>query len=161
MVSPRPSWLACASTISGVPPSWAMPTSNETRVRVLALSNSTATAFGPARGLCPYGSAFSATASSSTSACSAGLRSSSRRRCLDTCRVQYPGQRDEELLGLLLGEHQRRGEPHPVGHGVVDEEPGGPSLGGHGGRHRAGQQDADQQARAVDATDQRVPQPLD
>ena len=44
MVSPRPSWLACASTITGVPPSWAMPTSNDTRVRVLALSNSTATA---------------------------------------------------------------------------------------------------------------------
>src|ERR1043165_6408390 len=131
MVSPRPSWLACPSMITGVPPSWAMPTSNETRVRVLALSNSTATAFGPARGLCPNGSAFSVAASSNPSACSAGVRSSSRRRCrLDTRGVQYPGQRDEELLGLLLGEHQRRGEPHPVGHGVVDEEPRGPRLGG-------------------------------
>src|SRR3954454_13260366 len=130
MVSPRPSWLACASTISGVPPSWGVPTSNETRGRVLALSNTTATAFGPARGLCPNGSAFSATASSTTSACSAGVRSSSRRRCLDTRGVQYPGQRDENLLGLRLGEHQRRGEPHPVRHGVVDEEPGGPRLRG-------------------------------
>src|SRR4051812_18944872 len=138
MVSPRPSWLACASMITGVPPSWAMPTSNETRVRVLALSNSTATAFGPARGLCPYGSAFSATASSSTSACSAGVRSSSRKRCLDTRGVQYPGQRDEELLGLLLGEHERRGAPHPLGHCAVDEEPGGPRLGCRGRRQPPG-----------------------
>ena len=45
-----------------------------------------------------------------------------------SCGVQDPGQRDEELLGLLLGEHERRGEADPVGHGVVDQEPGGAGL---------------------------------
>ena len=52
--------------ITGWPPSWAMPTSNDTRVRVDALSNSTATERGPASGREPNGSAFIASARSST-----------------------------------------------------------------------------------------------
>ena len=47
IVSPRPSWLDAASTIIGVPPSWAMPASNDSRVRVDGLSKITATACGP------------------------------------------------------------------------------------------------------------------
>jgi len=48
--SPRPSWDDCASMTSGWPPSSAMPTANEIRVRVDGLSNSTATVCGPASG---------------------------------------------------------------------------------------------------------------
>ena len=79
--SPRPSWDACASMTSGWPPSSAMPTANEILVRVDGLSNSTATVRGPASGRWPNRSAFIRSARSSTSACSAGLRSSSRRKC--------------------------------------------------------------------------------
>ena len=50
MVSPAArAGCACASTITGGPPSWAMPTSNDSRVRVEFFSKSTATAFGPAK----------------------------------------------------------------------------------------------------------------
>ena len=42
--SPRPSWDSVESMIIGWPPSSAMPTSNEIRVRVEALSNKTAIA---------------------------------------------------------------------------------------------------------------------
>ena len=70
-----------ASTMIGWPPSSAMPASNDTRVRRLGLSKSTATDRGPASGRCAYRSAFIAAARSSTAACSAGLRSSSRRKC--------------------------------------------------------------------------------
>ena len=78
--SPRPSCDDCASTSSGCPPSSAIPTENEILVRVDGLSNSTATVRGPASGRSPNRSAFIAAARSSTSACSAGLRSSSRRK---------------------------------------------------------------------------------
>jgi hypothetical protein len=41
--SPRPIWVLPVSRTSGTPPRSAMPTENETRVRVDALSNRTAT----------------------------------------------------------------------------------------------------------------------
>ena len=34
MVSPRPSWISVPVSTTTSPPSWRMPTSNETRVRV-------------------------------------------------------------------------------------------------------------------------------
>ena len=52
MVSSRPSWEVRPSTITGCPPSCAMPTSNDRRVRVEFFSNSTATAL-PANGFSP------------------------------------------------------------------------------------------------------------
>jgi len=67
---------------SGFPPSSAMPTANETLVRRDALSSSSATLRGPASGCQRYRSAFIDMASCSTSPCSAGVRSSSRRKCL-------------------------------------------------------------------------------
>ncbi len=47
--SPRPIWLVDASSTSGLPPSSAMPTANDTRVRVEALSKITATVCGPSQ----------------------------------------------------------------------------------------------------------------
>ena len=64
---------------SGYPPSSLMPTLNETRVRVEDLSKITATVRGPARAWEANRSRLSASARSSTSTSSAGLRSSSRR----------------------------------------------------------------------------------
>ena len=43
MVSSRPSWDIRPSTMTGWPPSWEMPTSNESRVRVEFFSKMTAT----------------------------------------------------------------------------------------------------------------------
>src|SRR5574342_579205 len=74
---------------TGCPPSSATPASKETRVRSDCFSKITATARGPASGRCPYRSAFKVAARSSTSDCSAGVRSSSRRKCLTT--VVHPG----------------------------------------------------------------------
>ena len=79
--SPRPACVPCASITSGYPPSSAMPTANDTLVRSDGLSNSTATARGPASVRSASRSALSLLASASTSACSAGDRSSSRRKC--------------------------------------------------------------------------------
>ena len=73
-VSLPPSWLFAVEMISGVPPRSAMPTANETRVRVEDLSKMTATVCGPARGFSFHRSFFSATARSRISACSAGCQ---------------------------------------------------------------------------------------
>ena len=48
--SPRPSWEPDLSMTSGYPPSSATPMEKLERVRVEGLSNSTATAWGPANG---------------------------------------------------------------------------------------------------------------
>ena len=58
-----------------------MPISKENRVRVEFLSKMTATPRGPSSGRRLNGSFFSSAASSRTSACSSGVRSSSRRKC--------------------------------------------------------------------------------
>ena len=50
-VSLPPSWLLAVLMISGTPPRSAMPTANETRVRVDDLSKMTATVCGPASGV--------------------------------------------------------------------------------------------------------------
>src|SRR3954465_12679645 len=93
--SPRPSWLLPGSHTSGEPPSSATPTENDTRVRVDGLSKRTATVRGT-----PWGAAsgvgaaavcrvaLSEAASASTSACSAGSRSSSLRKCLTVVTVR-------------------------------------------------------------------------
>src|SRR3954451_22704461 len=80
-VSLPPSWLFAVELMSGLPPRSAMPTAKLTRVRVEDLSKITATVCGPSSGLLPHRSAFTRSARSRISACSAGLRSSSRRRC--------------------------------------------------------------------------------
>ncbi len=49
-VSPRPKCVTWASMTSGWPPSSAMPTANDTRVRSDGLSNRTATVRGPSSG---------------------------------------------------------------------------------------------------------------
>ena len=61
MGSPRPSWLPCTPSTTGCIPSCAQPTSNDTRVRVLAFSSTIATerAREQLRARCPLGSAFS------------------------------------------------------------------------------------------------------
>ena len=56
MVSSRPSWDIRPSTMTGWPPSWEMPTSNESRVRVEFFSKMTATDL-PASGVKPVRSA--------------------------------------------------------------------------------------------------------
>ncbi len=92
-VSPLPIWVAPASTTIACPPSCAMPASNEKRVRVDVLSNRTATLYGPSRGRRESGFFFSSAASSRTSFCSAGVRSSSRRKCLTMVTGLLPGMR--------------------------------------------------------------------
>ena len=84
IVSPRPICVVAVSMTTGKPPSSAIPTVNDTRVRSDCLSNSTATARGPASGCQPNLSFFTRSASSRTAACSVGDRSSSRRKCLVT-----------------------------------------------------------------------------
>ena len=59
MLSPRPICMSCADIISGVPPSWLIPTSKDTRVRVDGFSKIIATDF-PASGFGPSRPAFSA-----------------------------------------------------------------------------------------------------
>ena len=80
MVSSRPSCMARPSTMIGWPPNCEMPTSKDSRVRVEFFSKMAATDL-PASGWCPSGSALNVSARSRTSTCSAGLRSSSRRKC--------------------------------------------------------------------------------
>ena len=58
-----------------------MPISKENRVRVEFFSKMTATPRGPCSGRRLNGWRFNSAARSSTSACSAGVRSSSRRKC--------------------------------------------------------------------------------
>jgi hypothetical protein len=50
MVSSRPSCIDRPSMMTGLPPSCAMPTSNDNRVRVEFFSKITATDLGPASG---------------------------------------------------------------------------------------------------------------
>src|SRR6266545_3313926 len=78
--SPRPKWVLRASITSGWPPSWAIPTSNDTRVRSDSFSKITATA-RPSSGRASSGFRLRSAARSRTSACSAAVRSSSRRKC--------------------------------------------------------------------------------
>src|SRR5690625_6802113 len=58
------------------PPRAAMPASKEKRVRVEVFEKSNATDFGPSSGRYLKGSCFSSSASSKTSRCSCGLKSS-------------------------------------------------------------------------------------
>ena len=112
------------STTIGYPPSSAIPATNEAWVRSVGLSKMIATVCGPASGLRPYGAAFSAAARSSTSACSAAVRSSSRRKCLGAWvlvmrhlyegGVEQPRPGREEGLGVGIGEHERWRQPDPT-----------------------------------------------
>ena len=52
-VSLPPSWLLAVEMMSGEPPRSAMPTANDTLVRVDDLSKITATVWGPASGFTP------------------------------------------------------------------------------------------------------------
>src|ERR1700722_8203715 len=139
IVSPRPMCVLWVSMTSGSPPSSPMPTVNETRVRSDGLSNRTATARGPSSGRRANRACFIAAASSRISACSAGARSSSRRKFLG---IGFPllgagqngGKGGGEPVRLGLGEDERRGEPHRVGLDGVDEEARLPGGGGDGGR---------------------------
>ena len=60
-----------------------------------------------------------------------GVRSSSARKCrsasspIASSRMRRPG--GQERVGVVVGEHQRRREPDPVGRGVVDDEAGLPA----------------------------------
>src|SRR3954447_4059908 len=109
-----------------------MPTWNDTLVRVEGLSKSTATERGPSSGRAAKRSFFNASARSRTSTCSAGVRSSSRRKCLGIrgllgsrqAGIEGGGQGGEERVGLLVGEDERRGEPDDVVGDCVGEEAG-------------------------------------
>ena len=92
-VSLPPSWLFAVEMISGEPPRSAMPTANDTRVRVEDLSKITATVWGPSRGFCAQRSFLSSIARSRISACSAGVRSSSRSRWRVTRVLPSPPRR--------------------------------------------------------------------
>ena len=120
-----------------------MPISNENRVRVEFLSKMTATPRGPSSGRRLNGFVFSSAASASTSACSSGVRSSSRRKCrvmTSAALSSTSGQRGQEVVDLALGDDQRWGQPNHIGRGGVDEEPGASGcrfdgLGRFGGEH--------------------------
>ena len=162
MVSPRPSWLACASMITGVPPSWAMPTSNETRVRVLALSNSTATAFGPASGLCAE---------------RIGLHRDGQLQHLGLlgrgevvvaqevprhrAASRIPGSAMRNSSACASVSTSGGASRTRSGTALLTRNPAARAWATTAADTGPGQQDADQQAGAVDAADQRVPQPLD
>ena len=118
-----------------------MPTVNETRVRSDCLSNSTATARGPASGCQPNLSFFIRSARSRTVGLLGGRQVVIAQEVpgheLDL-RVEDPGQRGDELVGLRSGQDQRRCQPDRVGLDRVDQEPGPPGgrldVGGHLGR---------------------------
>src|SRR5438477_18243 len=95
----------------------------------------TATARGPASTWWASGAFLNAMARSRTRCCSAGLRSSSRRKWRTMVsgvlrgrgregRVEEGGQCGQELVGLRGGEDQRRGQADGVGGRGVDDEAG-------------------------------------
>src|SRR5699024_1434180 len=133
MDSPRPSWLAPASITSGLPPSSATPVAKEIRVRVEDLSKRIATVRGPSRGRRAKRSCESSRARARTCFCSAGPRSSSRRKWRGMSvlsfggrhgrdGVEQTGQRGGGGGQLLGGEDQRRGEAQGGGGGGGDGE---------------------------------------
>ena len=76
-------------------------------------------------------------------------------------RVEDAGQRPEERVHLVVADDQRRHEPYDIGGGRVHQEAGVLSRLLHLRRERLGEHDTQQQARAADMADQRVPQRLD
>src|SRR5215471_9488416 len=141
---------------SGYPPSSAMPTLNETRVRVECLSKSTATARGPASGWRTRRLAFIASARSSTSRSSAGLRSSSRRKCLGICVAQRGAQSWHRLVHVGFGQDQRRRQADHVGLDGVDQEAMLAGVLFDGGRELTVQNNRPPQPRPPDLADQRA-----
>src|SRR5579862_6026631 len=164
MVSPRPRCVLVVSISSGWPPSSATPTVNETRVRRLGLSKSSATVLGPCSGRAANRSCFMARARLSTWACSAGVRSSSRRKCLAMLPLrlllggprQDRGQRGDELRRLRLGDDQRRREPDGVRLDRVDQEARRARRGVDGGRLGLVEYGGEPQAAAANPGEQRV-----
>ena len=130
MVSPRPSWLACASMITGCAAELGdADLERHPGAGARPCRTAPPPTCGPASGVAPNGSAFIASARSSTSACSAGRQVVVAQEVPDQARSHLPGVQDGRAARrgtprLRLGEHQRRGEPDPVRHGVVDQEPG-------------------------------------
>src|SRR5699024_5074884 len=171
--SPRPSWLDPASITSGLPPSSATPVAKDTRVRVEDLSNMIATVRGPSRGRRAKRSPASWSARARTSFCSAGARSSSRRKWRGISvlaveggsvgdggrvgdRVEQAGQSGGEGRELGVGDDQRRGQAQRGGVGRVDDE-----TRRQGGRcdllgQRGAQCDAQQQSGPAHPVDQRM-----
>ena len=82
--SPRPSWVSWGDRNMACPPSWAMPASNDTLVRVEDLAKiMPSTLPGKARWSLPaWRSRFNSMARCSNCCSSAGLKSSNVRKCL-------------------------------------------------------------------------------
>src|SRR5699024_1030863 len=171
--SPRPSWLDPASITSGLPPSSATPVAKDTRVRVEDLSNMIATVRGPSRGRRAKRSPASSSARARTSFCSAGARSSSRRKWRGISvlslggrsvgggrragdRVEQAGQGGGEGRELGVGDDQRRGQAQGGRVRRVDDEArrerGRCELLGQ----RGAQRDAQQESGAPHPLDQGV-----
>ena len=81
MVSSRPSWDVRPSTMTGWPPSWAMPTSNDSRVRVEFFSKMTATDLPCQRAVSGAVGLVARPPGRARRSARPGLRSSSRRKC--------------------------------------------------------------------------------
>src|SRR6218665_430607 len=134
-----PSWLSADEMTSGTPPRSAIPTANDTRVRVDVLSKMAATVWGPASGRCANRLGFICSARSSTSACSARPRASSRKKCRVILSPSFPpryrlrrclGYHCErpppplgEFLNLHITDDERRCKPNDAVVGSVDNEP--------------------------------------
>ena len=137
-----------------------MPAANDDWVRSVCLSKIIATVRGPASGLASYGACLSSTARSRTCACSAGVRSSSRRKCAHhdapIASSRIAGQAARSALASSSVSTSGGASRIRLGVGVVDDEAGRLGGGDHLGRGVGRQVEADQQALAADLGDPRV-----
>src|SRR3984957_8935893 len=162
MVSPRPRCVLAVSISSGWPPSSPTPTENDTLVRRLGLLKSRGGVLGAGSGRAANRFCFMARARPSTWACSAGLRSSSRRKCLAMlslclllgCPRQDRGQGGDKLRCLRLGDDQWRREPDRVRLTRVDKEARRARRGVDGGRLGLGEHGGEPQSAAADPAEQ-------
>src|SRR5574341_598171 len=108
-VSPRPSWISCAGKNTGWPPSWAIATSNDTRVRVEAFSKNRPTLL-PANAR--EGVRVLARSIKDRISCADKLRSDSRSRSAIAGGRSQRGVNDaDRLIHFLLRHDQRRHQP--------------------------------------------------
>src|SRR5258708_36220110 len=120
MGSPRPIWISLVLRKSGLPPSSWMPTSNDTRVRVLDLAKIIAHVW-PASGFSWWPrSCLNRRARAKICATSSREKSVSERKCFMTGSVFLGEHRVEDrrrAVEMFLGGDQRGQQPDGIGAG--------------------------------------------
>ena len=169
IVSPRPMCVVCVSMTSGRPPSSAMPTVNETRVRSDGLSNRTATARGPSSGRRPNRSCLHRRGEREDLGLLGRGQVVVAQEVPDGhgaylspwARVKMAGRAAVNSSASVWVRIERRGEPHRVRLDGVDQEARLPGGGGDVGRPVLGEDGGEPEAAAADAVEQRVVDRLD